>query len=262
MSSTIQSYNLADFIHTVQLESFEMEETLLDTLSVPPEESHMIQYSHRLSDNKAEADKVLLGMLKNDVPRTVIRSILQSDSYDIRVPPNPSTAPYLVISYADDTEEEYYASINNVHPTQDWTFLMVPRPGMTAADRNQDDDEEEEWDPVTEESEAHSYSLVDFEELSTLGLPAEIEDYFSGRDRQRRITNLLAGGSVSAQTGFIPIGFEINGVFNKIQPRTEDWSDEYDLGDDELDIDEETDSSLELYGNDTESDLTEFSDSE
>ncbi|KAH7327664.1 hypothetical protein B0J17DRAFT_680525 [Rhizoctonia solani] len=286
MTSMAQPSYIVDFLNTVRPASPKLEtddKSLANSLVTPFKVSRCFYFSEysltdsiqesfelpnlpRLSDDKAEADKVLLvwvplslhgissdpsayrhqNMLMKDVPRSIIRSILLSDSYDILVPPNPSTAPYIAISYAKDTEEELYAIINNAHPAQDRTFLMAPRPGMTAVDR--DEDEEENWYPIAEGLGTPSYIIVDLEELDDLEPSVDIRNYFTGYDRRCRILNPLDFPSASTHNTLTPI---------------KDWSEDYALDDDdELDIGEGVDSSLELYGSGTDSNLTEFSDSE
>ncbi|CAE6488067.1 unnamed protein product [Rhizoctonia solani] len=158
-----------------------------------------------LSDDQTEADKVLLDMLMDDIPRTIVRSIVRSDSYDILVPSNISTSPYIAISYADDTEEEQFAFVNDTCPSQDSDFLTIP-PGS-----------QEIW------------MRPDAAWLATVG-PLETIPI---------LTSVRRPLSVGSQT-----------------------PDLLGHGDKELEIGEETGSSLKLYGGDPDSDFTWFSDNE
>ncbi|CAE6403971.1 unnamed protein product [Rhizoctonia solani] len=237
------------------------ENSLANTLIAPFEENTESTCLPRLSDDEVKADKVLLGMLMNNVPRTTIRSILRSDSYDIIAPLNPSNAPYIAISYVEDTEETYQVINNNDCPAQNGAFLMVPPPSVAAVNREAEGDTEE-WCSVAE-SEIVSCAIFDLAEMDDLESSDNLEDYFAGCDLRFGMTAHLKDHSNKLLTTHsTPIPrLDTTSILRK--PGDEDWSKDYALGDDdELDISKGMDSSMELYGNDAESNITELSDSE
>ncbi|KAJ1307065.1 hypothetical protein OPQ81_008044 [Rhizoctonia solani] len=238
-----QTTYFADFLDTI-LPTFPDTRvdgnTLADTPIVPLEEN---KFSQHLSDDRIEADKVLLNMLMDNVPKSIIRSILHSDSYDILVPPNSSITPYIVISYADDTEEEQYVFFT---------------------DRDKEEHDEERCpDPEAESLELPSYTALEFDEMEGLESPSDLEDYFAGCDRYYHnasnlntppdmgLLDLTTDTSDSlCTTQFLP--------FNS-KTGIENWPVDFTKRDDkQLDIIQGLGPSLELYSENTGSDLIQY----
>ncbi|CAE6439336.1 unnamed protein product [Rhizoctonia solani] len=165
-------------------------QSLADTLFVPFED----KLPQHLSDDQIETDKVLLVllyMIMDDIPRTTIHSILRSDSYDILVPSNISAAPYIAISYSDDTEEEHSAFISDTCPAQDSNFLTVPPPDvMEDYDEDEDEDPKLDWDVIAEDLETF-LGAAGLDELEDLESAIELEDYFAGCDSRLEIITPL-----------------------------------------------------------------------
>lgn len=181
----------------------------------------------------------------DDIPRTIVRSIVRSDSYDILVPSNISTSPYIAISYSDDTEEEQSAFVSDTCPAQDLDFLTIPPPGATTTDCEEDDDSDGSCpDTVAGDLETSSCG---FDELRNLESTTDLERYFSGCSDRFQTVGPLEKNSLTS-VGPLSVSFESSDI-----PKLEDEA---------LEMDEETDSSLKLYGSDSESDCTRFSDNE
>lgn len=87
-------------------------------------------------------------MLCSGVPESVVRSILRAPSYDIIAPEDTTTTPFLVIFYANDTDEDIRIASDNFHPRQSSSFLQVPKPGITAKDRQKEVEPEEDENDV------------------------------------------------------------------------------------------------------------------
>ncbi|CAE6497981.1 unnamed protein product [Rhizoctonia solani] len=249
MTSVMQTSYFADFLDTVWPTGPETvhEKSLADTLVIPVEEHKL---PPRLSDDHTKADNALLHMLINNVPQAIIRSILRFDSYDILIPRDPSTAPYIAISYADDTQEEYLEYISD--PIQESAFLMVPPPGITAMDRDEDSDDELDIPP---------YTPIDLEDSENLESSSDLRKFFAGCD-------LNHTSSISPSLNLTSVGIVTNpgsshtteSQSTKPEPASENWNGIFARStEEELETGEETDSSLELYGSDTESDITQFS---
>ncbi|CUA72605.1 hypothetical protein RSOLAG22IIIB_10168 [Rhizoctonia solani] len=90
------------------------------------------------------AKQVILDMLRSGVPESVARSIFDTGYYEIIVPSKPTRAPYIAITYTNDVQEGHVCGLN-AQPVQDAIFLTIPKPGTTAAERGQWE-EEETWD--------------------------------------------------------------------------------------------------------------------
>ncbi|CAE6450516.1 hypothetical protein ACGC1H_003471 [Rhizoctonia solani] len=219
--------------------------SLADTLIIPFEE----KTARHLTDDQTEADKVLLYMLTNGIPQTIVHSIVRSDSYDIIVPSNISTAPYIAISYADDTEEEHSAFINDTCPIQDPGFLTIPSPDEISADGEEEISDETCSDTVAEDLDASLCAVVDFDELGDWESTTDLERYFSGCDDR---FEAIAPPETSL-VGLTSVGSSPN-----IASKTS--RDILKVENEDPEISEEVDFSWDSYESDTESELTRSSD--
>ncbi|CAE6432080.1 unnamed protein product [Rhizoctonia solani] len=227
-------------------------QSLADTLILPYQEKPL----RHLSDDQTEADKILLYMLMGGIPRTIVHSIVRSDSYDIVVPSNISTAPYIAISYADDTEEEHSTFINDICPTQDPEFLTIPSPDATSTDIEDEARDEPCPDTAAEDLGVSLCAVVDFHgpEGSDLDSTTGHERYSSRRDRLDTV--------IPSEMSFA----SLTAVRSPPNLASKPPRDLLELENEEPEVSEEMDLSWNSYESDTESDtesdLTRSSDIE
>ncbi|CUA69213.1 hypothetical protein RSOLAG22IIIB_08339 [Rhizoctonia solani] len=181
MPSITQSSCYADVFDAIwqtvdDSETRDSGQSLADTLVIPFEEKP----PHHLSEDQIEADKVLLDMLLNNIPQTIVRSITRSNPYDILVPSSLSTAPYIAISYADNTEEQRCAFISDMGLAQDPQFLTIPPSIIHNLD--EEDSDESSSDSTFSDSNISSSTMANFDELGDLESTITLEHYFSECD--------------------------------------------------------------------------------
>lgn len=175
------------------------------------------------------------------VPESTIRHILKS-SYDIIPPVDSSRAPYIVISYADDTEESVTIARNNACPLQTAQFLQVPPPGMTARDRSEleydceielkertvsDIWEDFEYDATLEDPELRAFLLAP----GWLDIAFESGEFSWGCGGRVLAEGLLALRSAMIESN--PVIEQVKTVkvtyMNSRSTEVEDWSNDFDL---------------------------------
>ncbi|CAE6390859.1 unnamed protein product [Rhizoctonia solani] len=184
-----------------------------------------------------EAKQVILDLLACGTPESVIRSIFETGYYEVTVPSQSSSAPYIAITYTNDEVEGYVYDMNS-QPPQQLDLLIVPMPGMTSVDRGEYEDEEIwdglQWgsvDYLDDSGEVDSipwpvlFTSTDFEDLEAV---SGLEIYFSGGDDR----------SWGLCTPAMPSGIEpwrLSKSSSSQPPQSDmwirDWSDDYELGD-------------------------------
>ncbi|KDN42456.1 hypothetical protein RSAG8_06773, partial [Rhizoctonia solani AG-8 WAC10335] len=148
-----------------------------DTNTVDPVKE-VATLSHPLAGivDEPVAKQVILAMLHSGVPESVVLSIFDTGYYEIVVPPKPTCAPYIAITYTNDIKEGHMNDLNS-QPAQDAIFLTIPKLGMTAVERGEWEDEEAwdgyQWGSVEYYQESGEVDAIPWPALYTI---AELED--------------------------------------------------------------------------------------
>ncbi|KEP52161.1 hypothetical protein V565_049700 [Rhizoctonia solani 123E] len=183
------------------------------------------------------AKQVIFDMLHSGVPESVARSIFETGYYEIVVPPKATSAPYIAITYTNDVEEGHTHDLNS-QPAQDTIFLTIPKPGMTAVERGEWEEEEEVWDGFRwgsvecrqESGEVDAipwpvlYTIAEFEDLEPV---SGLQIYFTECD-----DSSLDPFASTVDRGVEPwYSSKSHSSLEHVDVRTQEWSDDYELGD-------------------------------
>ncbi|KAL5632967.1 hypothetical protein ACGC1H_003455 [Rhizoctonia solani] len=175
-------------------------------------------------------------MRHSGVPESVARSIFDTGYYEIVVPLKATCAPYIAITYTNDVEEGHIYDLNS-QPAQDTIFLTIPKSGMTAVERGEWE-EEEVWDGFhwgsveyhQESGEVDAipwpvlYTIAEFEDLEPV---SGLQIYFAECD-----DSSLDPFASTVDRGTEPwYSSKSHSSLEHMDLHSQEWSDDYELGD-------------------------------